>query len=359
MMMLLNLIFSASLGHAASCDAGLKAYSETVFPKVRNTCVKCHDGSRADAPPFAVDDPEKSYETVLNYMNFGKIEDSLFTYRAGNGHCANENCDVEVGVDMLERAKTWWDQGENSCLRNGKFFSAETKIPKALPPEAGGFKTIFFDLSPISEELKDTKLALDIQEYIKPREKVRGAYRIKSPRFIGGTGSIYLKNLKILLNGKYDSIYNIYTVVDKTTSFVPVEIGMFRSATPVISSSPLIILKDGLENPKLQVSFMEIQKGAEMACNKDAIFVNDVLPALNALNCVECHNSSLDLFGSQVFDLTHPTEQICLSATGLIEKSFPSASALISYPTKGLFGHPQLDAKQRTQFAKLIKDWVQ
>lgn len=353
------LLTSASF--ATTCESGYKAYAETIYPKImqQNRCVECHNGSNPKAPQFAVAEVENSYELVLRYMNFAKIDESLLTYRAGNGHCAKANCDFDVGIEFNELAKSWWDRGENTCNRNGKYFSAEVPIPKNLPPASAGFKILYFDLSAISPDFKNIRIALEIQEYVKPKDNVRGAYRIKSPRFVNGEGNIYVKDMKILLNGMYDSIYNAYTIVDKTTTFAPVELGLIRSATPVISSSPLIIVKDGLTNPKLQVSFMEIRKGDKMTCNKDAMFTNVVMPAFNSLNCIECHNSSLDEFGSQVFDVTKAADQLCLITTALLEKSFPAASALLSFPTKGLFGHPQLGPQERINYTKTIKDWLQ
>lgn len=352
--------FFTSAAMATTCDSGYKAYAETLYPKImqKDRCVECHNGSNPKAPPFAVGEAENSYELVLRYMNFAKIDESLLTYRAGNGHCAKANCDFEVGIEFSEVAKSWWDKGESTCNRNGKHFSAEVAVPKVLPPAKAGFKTIYFDLSPISTEFKDMKLALEIQEYVKPSENVRGAYRFKSPRIVNGDGIIYVKDMKVLLNGMYDSVYNAYTIVDKTTTFAPVELGLIRSATPAISSSPLIIVKDGLTNPKLQVSFMEISKGNKMTCNNDLMFTNVVMPAFNSLNCTECHNSSLDEYGSQVFDLTKNVDQVCLTATALTEKSFPAASALLALPTKGLFGHPQLGGQERTDYTKVIKDWL-
>ncbi|OQW52127.1 MAG: hypothetical protein A4S09_08945 [Proteobacteria bacterium SG_bin7] len=358
----------SSTSIAATCNSGYKAYTETLYPKImqKNRCVECHNGSNPKAPPFAVPEIESSYELALRYMNFAKIDESLLTYRAGNGHCAKANCDFDVGIEFNEISQMWWDKGENACNRNGKYFSAEVVIPTPLPPANAGFKTILFDLSPISNEFKDMKLALEIQEYVKTSENVRGAYRVKYPRIVNGEGNIYIKDMKVLLNGMYDSIYNTYTIVDKTTTFVPVELvrrrhnefGLIRSATPVISGSPLIIVKDGLANSKLQISFMEISRGNKMVCNKNAMFTNIIMPALKSLSCSECHNSSLDDLGSQVFDLTKNIDQACLTATALTEKSFPSASALLSIPTKGLFGHPQLSDQERTNYTKIIKEWL-
>src|SRR5436190_717527 len=92
---------------AAACEVGFQAFLPTVYAKVRRDCALCHDGSKVGmgAPPFATDDPNSSYQQLLNYMNFTNINESLLVIRAGNNHCGESNCNPASGADMLIQAQ--------------------------------------------------------------------------------------------------------------------------------------------------------------------------------------------------------------------------------------------------------------
>lgn len=358
-----NLIFVCSVLVMSlptlACDDGFEAFLTTVYKQVRQDCAKCHDGTRPSAPPFAVSDAFASYNMLLNYMNFSKPEASLLVVRAGNGHCGNSSCEEDSGLEMAENAKAWWSQGENRCFRNGKFFTEEIALPANLPSPANGFVTLSFDLGKSNPDLKGVFIQLDIQDFQHAGESTPGAYRVKSPRFVGGQDAIRFKDIKVLLNGKYDPIYNAFTIENKSSSFVSADTRLAASATPVLSGHSMIILKDTLSNPTMSVSFVEITSDKRKNCGAQSEFENQVLPLMKNLNCATCHNEQGTVAATHLFNLSRPTNELCNISQDLTNPQYPMSSAIISFPTRGLFGHPKISEKDNTIYTQAVKNWLQ
>jgi hypothetical protein len=339
-----------------ACDEGFQAFQATVFAKIRKDCAKCHDGSVKIAPPFATPDAFTSYQMVSSYMNFTTLEESLLVVRAGNGHCGLDNCRPPSNQEMLEMANGWWDGGEAKCERNGRYFSEEVMLPNNLPTPEQGFMTLSFDLGKIKPELTGYTMQVDAQDYLPKTEVTRGAYRFRSPRVIGGTGSVEVKDLKVLLNGKYDVIYNQYTGIQRVIPFFDVG-GMPR--TPVLSGESIIMLKDSLPVTKVSISFVDINpsSSAPVCLNQD-MFEKTLKPVMQTSNCASCHNSAATTVGEKILDLKASTESVCKVSSALVDPSFWQISPLYSIPNKGLFGHPQLTDDERIAFAQALRTWL-
>lgn len=341
---------------ALACDPGFEAFKKTVYAKVRRDCALCHDGSKATAPPFATDNADSSYNQLLSYMNFSKIEESLLVFRAGNNHCQKVNCQQESGKEMAKLADEWFQSGEKTCERNGRLFSDEVDLPAELPKADQGFKTVTIDLSSIKADLKGYTFQVDVQNYMDQSAVTRGAYRFRSPRIIGGNKAIYVKNMKVLLNGKYDVIYNQYSTVDRTFPFLA---AAQENSTPVMSAATIIMMKDGLEKPKISVSFMDIElRNEDMQCRNQAMFISKVQPLLKSNNCASCHNSAAKSVGEGTFDCTATAQKLCGMATSLIDPKYTMVSPLIAVPSQGLYQHPQLTEAQRYQYVEAIRSWL-
>ena len=356
---LLGLVFLASSG-AAACDSGFAAFQTTVYAKVRRDCALCHDGTnrKLGAPPFATTDPTSSYNQLLSYMNFSNIPESLLVIRAGNGHCGKVNCQAPSGQEMATLAGQWWDNGEKACERNGHYFSSEIDVPADLPNVDVGFATLSFDLSAIKPELNGMSLEIEAQNFINKSADTKGMYRFRSPRLVGGKNSVYLKDIKILLNGTYDVINNAYTTIDRISPFFNLGTSGL-SATPVLSGETLLILKDGLANPKVSVSFVDIgAKSDAAACANMSGFASRVQPLLATYNCASCHQSKGVSIGERLFDCTAPAAGQCQVASALIDPQYFMVSPLITFPSQGLYNHPVLTDTQRYDYVKALKTWL-
>ena len=356
--MIVSLFFSFLLqAQADTCQPGLAAFERTVYAKVRRDCAGCHSGVRPDAPAFASGDVKQSYEHLLNYMNFSQPQESLLVVRAGNGHCGEENCEIESGIEMAELAKSWWETGENSCQRNGRLFTAEINVPENLPAPAQGFSTLTFDLLAVDEKFRGVSFAIDVQEYLPKSAATKGALRFKSPRFVSEKQvSLRVKNIKILIDGAYDAVYNAYTTIDKSVSLRKVNTGY---ASPVLSGVHQVIMKNVLPRSKLSVSFVELESSqVTAACMNERGFKSKVSPVLNDLKCSECHNNSGKSFGESVLNLNSPESERCEVFSELVNSKNFMSSPAVSIPTRSYGQHPILSENDRLKYVGALKDWL-
>lgn len=352
----------AAISNAETCLSGRDAFAKSVYLKVRKNCVFCHDGRRPDTPMFASPDLQVSYDRLLNYMNFSKIEDSLLVIRAGNGHCKDENCEEEHGQEMKKLAEDWWAGGENLCYRNGRFFSAEVAIPANLPNDKQGFKTLSFDLGSINNQLKEIYLQIDIQDHIQPAENLAyKAYRFKSPRIVSkNSASLKIKNLKVLLNGKYDPVYNAYASIDAEVKLWPVVNNEFKWASTVLSGVHLTLMKDSLTDAKLSVSFDMIEKtnASNKGCANIGAYKTYFKPMVQQLKCSECHNSQAKEYGTALLNFDGAEDNQCAVASTLVEGRAFTAMPLLKIPVQNYGKHPQLDEQSRAAYVQAMKSWL-
>lgn len=344
--------------HAQACDDGFNAFKETVYKKVRVSCSECHDGSRPGAPPFATTDAVSSYNQLLNYMNFSTVEESLLVFRAGNGHCAKANCNADSGKEMVQMGKAWWNNGEKACERNGRYFSAPVAIPANFPGPDEGFTTVSFDLGTIKSELSGINFEIEGQTFMEKGPGTRGLYLFRNPRLMGGDRAVYLKDVKILLNGRYDIVNNEYTNVERSVPFVKLSGGV--TYTPTLSPGSLLVLKDELASPTLTVSFVEVAADtAAPVCANSEIFNSTVIPLFKEMKCATCHNgrSSASL-GERVFSSNMNSDQLCQVSTSLASGPSLMVSPLVLVPSQGAFNHPVLTEEQRYKYVAALREWL-
>lgn len=345
--------------NAFACDEGFESFKATVYPKIRQDCIKCHNGQKPDAPAFAGSDPFKSYDQLSSYMNFTKIEESQLVIRAGNGHCGLETCEENSGAEMLELAKKWVDGGEIKCDRNGKFFTPEQSLPSALPTAAEGFKTLKFPLDSISAELKGMTFYIDIQNYLNSTESAKGAFRLRAPRIVGGKNSIFIKDVKVLINGRFDPIYNEYSGINRVIPFFPVKMEGATSATPILSGQTMIVLKDDIQNPKISISFVAIETKTDVpTCESVDRFKSLVMPLIGTYNCQSCHQANGDSLGKQIFNAKLSADKLCQVSSALLDPSYVMISPLVTVPLKGLVKHPQLTEAQSYEYVNAVRNWL-
>jgi hypothetical protein len=337
-----------------ACDDGFTAFQDTVYKKVRRDCALCHDGSVKKAPPFATDDPNSSYNMLLNYMNFSSIDKSLLVIRAGNGHCNKPNCNKDSGKEMSQVADKWWTTGEKVCERNGKYFTASVPLPMNMPTKGKGFAKMSFNLGTIKNTLNGMAFEIDVQDYIPESAVTYGAYMFRAPRLVGGKKSIVIKDLKVMLNGRYDIIYNAYTAVNRSIPFFNVG----TMATPILSAEAMMVLKDGLPNPELMISFVAIDPTQDTAsCLNSASFKQNMKPAIMT-NCAGCHTNTAATMSERMLDLTAGDDKLCQMASAFIEPSQPMVTPLLDIPAKGLYGHPMLTDQKRMEFVQAYRTWL-
>lgn len=354
----LALLLVANFAQAAPCDAGLQAFKNTVYAKVIRDCAGCHDGTRGNAPPFASADPATSYAQLINYANFVNVDHSLIVQRAGNNHCGISLCQAASGTEMSGLVSSWWSTGQSQCQYMGTYTTAQQALPSNLPGMNDGFTTMTFDLGSIKPELKGISFQIGVQDYLDASPQTHGAIRFRSPRFVGGGQSLYVKNIKVMLNGAFTASYNIYTTVDRTVSFFKINDAV-KTATPIVSGESLLILKDGKSNPMITVSFEDIHVTTDQpSCANVSGYTSQVKPVLTTLQCMSCHQAGGGSIAEKTLDFTADDTRQCETVSALLDPHYFMLSAMMKFPSIGLIKHPALTDDQRLQYAKALQTWL-
>ncbi len=349
----LTLAFSSFAKFSQICESGFLAYEKHLYPVLKESCTKCHNGSRK-VPPFVTDDISKSYLHVLRYMEFSKIEDSLLAVQAINGHCGIEKC--ENNFEVLEAAKLWWENGEKQCVRKGKFFSTQVMVPQNLPTLAEGWTTLQFPLSDLGPDFKNSTLSLEVQDFIPTSSETRGAWRFRAPRVHQSKGRVHVSDMKVLLNSNWDMSENAFIHIDQ--SFHSQKVSADSIQTPLLSNQTMILVKDSNPNPKLQISFEKIEALLPQECPQVDKFEALVLPILKAQNCLECHNANSENKNARTLNLDQSTSELCKNVYDYVDKRFIGESSLISIPARGLYGHPKADAAMTRDLLNNVEAWI-
>jgi hypothetical protein len=131
------------------------------------------------------------------------------------------------------------------------------------------------------------------------------------------------------------------------------------NATPLLSSESVIVLKDGMPSPKVGVSFVDIALTSDApVCQNLSGFSAKMKPALTATNCATCHNSKGTAIGERLLDMNSSNDALCKQASAMVDPDFLLISPLVSIPSKGVFGHPQLSDGDRTTLVQALRDWL-
>lgn len=131
-------------------------------------------------------------------------------------------------------------QREDGARLGGVIITAD---PAFNGTEIGDFLgiTLSYDLSHILQT--PSSFQIDVIEY-DPY-----SYKFSKPRIVAGSQSVYVKGVKLLLNGHYGPQQSTYTLVDKIIS----------PADPILSTYSMVILKDqGMASDKIQFSFDQL-----------------------------------------------------------------------------------------------------
>ena len=340
-----------ALASLDACKDGLDAYKDSVFKLVRANCSRCHDpnGLGADKGPlFAVDDAEVSYGRVIRYQNFDDIAKSIFVTYGGGGHCLTKyDYDCKTKEDDVKAAATaWWDNGEKTCPRKGKFFTPPKSLPTNVPSRADGFMTVRWDLSAIGTDFKKAVFELEVQKFADASEESTGALRFRRPRIASPTKALHVGDIKVLVNGKFDTLANGFMVLDG--NIAPLAIPT-NAADPlphaVLTGKTLIVLNDKGATDEISVSFEKLEVTAAPACQALTAFTDKVKPVMVARNCFACHgggpaNETGTSPANKRLSMALADSALCAALLQRVDRKIAMNSPLVEYPLKGIPQYP-------------------
>lgn len=351
-----------------TCDEGVNAFKTSVHPLLRDRCVKCHDSEHNPqdplGPTFAVADAAKSYSSLLAYQNFDDIANSNFVKKGGNMHCLNTygyDCKT-AAPEVAAAVQAWWDGGEKTCPRKGKFFTGQLPIPANLPDRSQGFLKMRWDLGNIGPLLRNSSFEMEAQLFASPADDNAGAYRFRKPRIVTPTRTIILKDVKILSNGRFNPLEDAFRPIDQTVApgAVPTDASV-PTPFPVLSSKAQIVLASGSQD-QIMVSFEDLRNvTTAIQCKALDKFQSDVLPLLEFRNCYQCHSGGTtslpgSLPANAQFAMNVPAADLCKAFIQRISRQSFEKSPIATYPALAVNGHPLIVAGM-DEAAKGLKSW--
>lgn len=273
-----------------TCGVGVNAYKNTGYSFVREKCVRCHGGDGPGNPAFADDNMNESYFHVRNRVNFTDPLRSLLVIKGTDGHCRGCGATAEGMAKMLQN---WWEQGEKTCVSNGKLFSGKIPVPADLPRDRTKFMTLAWDLGSIRNEFRGVQFLIDAQKYADPDGGRPGAYLFRKPRMMGGNVAFRIKDVKVLVNGRFDIAADAFRMIDTTVAPQNGSRTAGEAAPyPLLTAETLIVLQDQKEGDQLSLSFEILEKGTVPMCRRQAQFEADVLSLMKARSCTYCHGGA-------------------------------------------------------------------
>ncbi len=330
-----------SLFATINYGSGLEAYKNTVYKLATSHCVSCHGTSTQ--PQFAVSNLANAYDAMLSSgkINFNNIASSSLLARGGkldDAHCGSY-CSGGAAIPAWQSAiQAWWYGGEclktNSCSQGGGSGSGNNDgggnqagriktlgkiVPANLPSAAGTFATMTFPLNEVNNELAGASFVIDIQQY-----GSSNGYLIRRPRITFATGttfSVYVRDIKVVINGVLDPNATTFEVVERIVSPPG---GQFLSLSTLLTT-----MDKGIGVDQLAISFAEAARGSA-TCKALASFTANVKPLLIS-QCAGCHG------GQTTFRINaaDTDDLMCSRALQRVDLARPDFSPLIRLPRHG------------------------
>jgi mono/diheme cytochrome c family protein len=335
-----------------ACGEGLNAFSNSVHKMVRSRCTTCHENNSGPAtgPSFAIENVNLSYERIRRYVNFANIPSSYFVRKGGNQHCVAHGVNCEITHDdVLRELNAWWESGEKICPQNGKFFTGRVAIPAQLPNRDQGYTMMRWDLGSASPDFAGSVLEIEVQRFADRVDASPGGYRFRKPRLVARDYSLKIKDLKILINGKYDVLANAYVGIKQSVNAGP--------TGAVLSARPMIVIQDQAQGDEALISFEVLRKAAPVQCNATKLFSESVGKLVEVRNCRECHMAA-GTAGNRMFPMDSDTNQLCADFLQRTDFNRPLSSASIEYAYKGVNGHLKVIPSLR-EVVPIWTNWIQ
>ncbi|HXH75007.1 MAG TPA: hypothetical protein VNJ08_08580 [Bacteriovoracaceae bacterium] len=284
--------FQSAAGQKVSVqntEASIDAFTKTVYPITRANCINCH---MTQTPTSAHQNPQVALNAIVSQfkVNFDNIPASRLVRKLRDeGH----NCwgDCNKNADEMQDAIEKW------ALTIKQIEAAAVPVPAAEAPVV--IKSIITESSrSIATELLDpknkvnliTSITFDISAYlgfpnayfvIDVIEYDEYSYKFSKPRIKTPTENVYVSNVKILINGKYDPQNALYTVIEKTTT----------AADRILSASAMVAFKDkGPDIDQLSISFDKLRLVTTQT--QSHVAFEDTVYQVTRANCSSCHSGT-------------------------------------------------------------------
>ena len=183
--------------------ASLAAFDEHVRPAL-SLCAACH--GKAQAPLFMVEDTATAHDAARSNVNFDNIDNSHFLKRILE---QEHNCDdCKVTGETLRSALTQWQAARAAAGNNADGMS--TKTQQISFPDRS--QEMQWDIGKfIAEEYSGGRIMLQVR--VKP-DSGNERYNLVNLSVFTDRIDVYVKGIKPLINGKWNSKNAAYHDID-------------------------------------------------------------------------------------------------------------------------------------------------
>jgi len=246
----------------------LSAFTATVYPVVKARCAGCH--SAAISPLFADSNPSRALNALTQNgkVNLDHPDQSRIVERLRRdfhncwSNCNNNSSDMENAViqwrALLDAAAAPTTPSTPapppSPPGTARKVTVSLLVPSITPQSsgtaAGDFTTMEWSLNnssdTITPELPNAVFRVDIQEFD------AYTFRLRNPRIVTTGTAIYVRDLRVAINGTIYASDNAYTTIAQR---VPT-----GTSGTVLSANPMVMLfDDGRGRDSLALSFELLQ----------------------------------------------------------------------------------------------------
>ncbi len=346
----LSLLFLAGLamGDPPDVDSpGVRAFRTSVYALVRRNCVRCHGGLRdgpAIGPSFAVDDILASYQFLRRIVRFDNIPESRLVRTGGNLHCREYGIDCATdGAAIRLQIERWWE-GEQRMPQT-RLVSAAIRPASAPGSDPEAWIPMRFPIAELVNARGNAFLDLEIQRFRSGRPDERGAYRFRKPRIATSRSSLFVNDIRILVDGVdhpgATAFQDIHTTISARS--IPREGPL---PFPLLSTHTVIIPRERDADVPISVSFGSLVIGEEASCHSLETFRREILPVIERRDCYVCHSGGpRNRVGRSPardrYNMAGSVERQCAQALQRGNPRNPGQSSFVRYAVEGLNGHPR------------------
>lgn len=226
----------------------ISAFESSVYPITVQRCALCH--ASLQRPYHSSPTVKTAHDEILNNakVDFSNPTSSRLVLKLEEGHNCWGNC--SSNADEMLTAVNQWKEALDAASEEEDMPTAEETITltteesitvEELLPAGTTSAVVTFQLNDLGVT---GQLRFNIENFD------LYTYKISNLRITTTNSSVLVKNIKILINGKFNPQHSSYTTIDRTVS----------SGTTTLSSYAMLMLKDlGNDMDRLQVSFETLE----------------------------------------------------------------------------------------------------
>jgi hypothetical protein len=348
----LLIIFSLNSFADVACEQGRSAFKNTIYPELLNRCTDCH-GDNGSAPKHSASNLDQAYEIALGSAHYPDFMNSRFLKKVKSSHWSdygNYPEDLMTEAEANQFLSDWYNQGQKECEGQFKVETESISLPSDIPHlSTGKFKTLSFKVKPLNS-LPDTevKVEIDVQVFSEAKDDIKKSYRLIKPR-IKSNHSIWVKDLKFIYGDIYYQSENGFFDLDQKVSG-----RKLSDSFPLLSlNSQILIVRENKKNT-LKLGFSHLELIADPICPPENETYQDLLKWLDKTKCLSCHSNSTE----DGFKKMPLSGDFCREILDRSNRAQLPSSIFIDVPSKGKFGHPQLEFWEGKRLRESYLKWL-